>query len=151
MDKTVEDVAVRSPKTMRPRATVAEARRALNEDDHIHMLLVTDAERLLGTLLREDLPASAEDSSFAVDYAVLQGRTIAPGTSAERARQLLCARGERRRALVDHEGRLLGLLCLKRSQTGFCSDDDVRARAVSRDGLADREAGAPCPDPAGQE
>jgi hypothetical protein len=40
------------------------------------------------------------------------------------------ARGERRRAVIDADGRLLGLLCLKSRLTGFCSDSDVAARAA---------------------
>jgi len=140
--QTVVDVVVRLPKTLSPYTTVAEARRALDEDDHIHMLLITRAGRLLGTLVRDDLPASADGASIALDYAVIRGRTIAPGTSAEQARLQLSSRGERRRAVVDHEGRLLGLLCLKRSHTGFCSDDDVQSRAGSLDRQNDPACGA---------
>jgi CBS domain-containing protein len=126
---TVYDVVVRTPKTLGPRASVGQARVALGAD-HVPMLLITDGDgRLLGTLVRDDLPPSAEESSLALDHAVLIGRTLAPETSAEQARQLLLAHGERRRAVVDDEGRLLGLLCLKRRLTGFCSDEDVRSRA----------------------
>ena len=38
--------------------------------------------------------------------------------------------GRRRAAVTGADGRLLGLLCLKVSRTGFCSDQDVRARAL---------------------
>jgi hypothetical protein len=43
----------------------------------------------------------------------------------------MTATGRRRAAVTSADGRLLGLLCLKVSQTGFCSDQDVRARALS--------------------
>jgi CBS domain-containing protein len=128
-EQSVYDVVVRLPKTMSPQTTVAQARQALDEDDHIHMLLLTEQGRLRGTLVRADLPPDVEGSSCAGDYAVLRGRTIDPGASAEVARRLLSARGERRRAVVDEQGQLLGLLCLKRNRTGFCSDEDVRSRA----------------------
>jgi CBS domain-containing protein len=125
--RNVMDVVVRLPKTMSPRATVAEARAAL-ADDNVHMLLLTHNGRLLGTLVACDLPASGADDAPASDYATLEGRTVPPHLPAEEARQLLLSTGQRRRAVVDHSGRLLGLLCLKQRVTGFCSDSDVAAR-----------------------
>ena len=95
------------------------------------MLLLTDNGRLLGTLVPSDLPASGSDAP-ALGYATLDGRTVPPHLSAEDARQLLLSAGQRRRAVIDASGRLLGLLCLKRRLTGFCSDDDVAARASER-------------------
>jgi CBS domain-containing protein len=124
----VRDVVVRLPKTMGPRATVAEARAAFAEGN-VHMLLLTDSGRLLGALIPSDLPASEADDAPASDYATLKGRTVPPHLSAEDVRQLLLTTGQRRRAVIDHSGRLLGLLCLKRRVTDFCSDDDVAARA----------------------
>jgi hypothetical protein len=38
------------------------------------------------------------------------------------------ATGRRRAAVTSDDGTLLGLLCLKASWAGFCSDQDVRAR-----------------------
>jgi hypothetical protein len=40
----------------------------------------------------------------------------------------MLAAGLRRLAVVDGQGSLLGLLCLKRHLGGFCSDADVAAR-----------------------
>jgi hypothetical protein len=37
-----------------------------------------------------------------------------------------------RLAVVDDDGVLTGLLCLKRKLTGFCTDADVAARAAER-------------------
>ena len=34
------------------------------------------------------------------------------------------------RAVTSADGRLLGLLCFKASRAGFCSNQDVRARAL---------------------
>lgn len=125
--QSVLDVVVRLPKTMSPRATISEARAAF-ADDHVHMLLLTEGGRLLGTLVAGDLPSSGADDDPASDYATLEGRTVPPHLPAEETRQLLLSTGQRRRAVVDHSARLLGLLCLKRRLTGFCSDDDVAAR-----------------------
>jgi hypothetical protein len=41
----------------------------------------------------------------------------------------MTATGQRRNAVISEDGRLLGLLCLKASQAGFCSDEDVADRA----------------------
>lgn len=131
--QSVYDVVVRLPKTLGPAATVGDARLAL-EDDHVHMLLITEAGRLLGTLVRHDLPPPVDDSKPAVEHSALTGRTIDPATSVEEARRILLSHGERRRAVVTTDGHLLGLLCLKRSRAGFCSDGDVRARALAQAG-----------------
>jgi hypothetical protein len=50
----------------------------------------------------------------------------------EAARSHLVATGQRRLAVVDRAGTLLGLLCLKRTGDGFCSDRDVASRAAAR-------------------
>ncbi|GAB6985032.1 CBS domain-containing protein [Nocardioides pyridinolyticus] len=130
--KVVHDVVVRLPKTLSRATSVAEARAAF-DDDHVHMLLLVDDDaRLLGTLVRDDLPdAEDETPPAAMEHSVLRDRTVPPGVPAEAALQLLLSRGERRRAVIDQDGRLLGLLCLKRRLDGFCGDADVLARATS--------------------
>jgi hypothetical protein len=55
---------------------------------------------------------------------------IGPDDDREGVRQSMLRNRLRRIAVVDEHGALLGLLCLKRSGTGFCSDDDVAARAA---------------------
>lgn len=127
----VYDVVVRVPKTLSPDTSVAQARSAL-DDRHVHMLLITDDDgRLLGTLVRNDLlEVGVDGAAPALDQSVLRDRTIAPDAPAEEALQLLLARGERRLAVVDRAGRLVGLLCLKRRLNGFCSDADVLERAL---------------------
>lgn len=125
--KDVFDVVVRLPKTLGSDASVAQARAAL-QDDHVHMLLITDDEgRLLGTITRDDL-TGLDSGAPALQHAVLRDRTIDPATPAAEALRLMTARGERRRAVVDHDGHLLGLLCVQRRLSGFCSDADARAR-----------------------
>ncbi|MBB1159555.1 MULTISPECIES: CBS domain-containing protein [Amycolatopsis] len=128
-EPSVADVVVRLPKTLPAHASVAEAR-ACFADDHVHLLLFTDSGRLLGTLVREDLDDSA--CGPALRYARLAGRTVPADLPAEAARRLLLRRGQRRLAVINRDGALLGLLCLKRRRTGFCSDADVAARAADR-------------------
>jgi CBS domain-containing protein len=126
--KDVYDVVVRLPKTLSPDTTVDQARAAFH-DDHVHMLLITnDQGLLLGTLVRDDLAEPHKGAAPALEHAVLQDRTISPDTSASDALRLMQARAERRRAVIDPDGHLLGLLCLKRRRDGFCSDADVLSR-----------------------
>lgn len=118
------------PKTLATDATLADVRAALS-DEHVHMVLLTDGHTLRGTLIRTDLPEtpSAEDPALA--YADLPGRTVAPDAPADRARELMVRSGTRRLAVVDSERTLLGLVCIKRSWSGFCSDADVASRAAA--------------------
>jgi CBS domain-containing protein len=137
LEQSVAEVVVRLPKTLRPDLRVDQARAAL-QDDHVHMLLLTEDGRLVGTLVRDDLPEHLDGALPAARYAVLEGRTVSPDLPAETARRLLVSRGARRLAVVAGDGSLLGLLCLKRRLTGFCSDADVAARAA--DASPDRPA-----------
>jgi CBS-domain-containing membrane protein len=128
----VEDVMVTCPKTLLQDCTVEQVR-SFFSDDHVHMALVVDpAGRLLSTLERSDIPEGAPPAAQAVAYGVTRNRTIAPGVPVEAGIAALQAAGRRRLAVVDDDGTLLGLLCLKRSGLGFCSDAGVAARAAER-------------------
>jgi len=48
------------------------------------------------------------------------------------------AAGQRRAAVVDGDGLLLGLLCLKHHGGGFCTDAGVASRRAARRSDADR-------------
>jgi CBS domain-containing protein len=113
-------------------ATAVDDARTFFSSNHVHMLLLTATgrvgEHLLGTVVRDDLPVRGEAGATALSYAHLRGRVVHADVSAEEARRTLHAAGKRRLAVVDDSGRLLGLLCLKRDGTGFCSDAGVRAR-----------------------
>jgi CBS-domain-containing membrane protein len=131
----VSDVMLRHPKVLDAQATVDQARAALT-DDHVHMVLLTEGSTLVGTLVRTDLPhpiqRSDQGSGPALPWSTLRDRTVPSATSADTVNKLLIERGLRRLAVIDHDGTLLGLMCLKRSRTGFCSDEDVASRAQSR-------------------
>jgi CBS-domain-containing membrane protein len=131
----VSDVMLRHPKVLDAQATLDEARAALT-DDHVHMVLLTEGSTLVGTLVRTDLPhpiqRSDQGSGPALPWSTLRDRTVPSATSADTVNKLLIERGLRRLAVIDHDGTLLGLMCLKRSRTGFCSDEDVASRAQSR-------------------
>lgn len=108
--------------------TAIDEIRAFFEDDHVHMALIVAADqRLVATIERPDLVARSSCRS-AAGLGTLTGRTVGPTTELGAAAAQLRRQRRRRLAVVDDSGRLLGLLCLKKSGTGYCSDDDVRAR-----------------------
>jgi CBS domain-containing protein len=125
----VAEVMLRHPRVHAPSTTVAEVR-AMFADEHIHCALVVDADRLLGVIERDDL-VTACDRSVAVGLGRLTGRTIAPEAELAAVHQRMVAEHVRRLAVIDDRGRLLGLLCLNRKGRGFCSDEDVAARAAA--------------------
>ncbi|WP_435746166.1 CBS domain-containing protein [Nocardioides sp. SYSU DS0663] len=137
---TVADVMVRRPWVLPGTATVGEARGAL-QDGHVHMALLVEDGRLRGTLTRSDLPAPAADGEPAAPFARLDGRIVAADVPAEEVRRGMVEAGIRRLAVVDADGGLVGLLCLKRRLTGFCSDDDVTERQAERQAEQERVRG----------
>lgn len=135
-----------APIVLAASSPLEEARRVLSSS-HVHMVLVTRSGRLgeplLGTLVRDDLPApEVPGDGPALDHARLAGRTVDAGLDAEAVRVAMHAAGQRRHAVVD-EGRLVGLLCLKRSGTGFCSDEGVASRRAERDSTGRAGPAAP--------
>jgi CBS domain-containing protein len=73
------------------------------------------------------------DDTQARTIARLEGRTSHPTQRVSGVLEAMKRSHRRRLAVVDDNGGLLGLLCLKASGRGFCSDADVHARASDRD------------------
>lgn len=127
----VAAVMVTSPKTMALTLTVGQAVEAF-VNPHVHMLLLTEDGVLKGAVQREDLDARTPPTAPAGGIAHLKERAVAPERPVSEVLARMKQHGQRRLAVVDVDGRLLGLLCLKRDLTGFCSDDGVAARAAER-------------------
>jgi CBS domain-containing protein len=123
----VADGMVTIPVTHDRDATVAEMRR-LFLDEHVHMALLLDGRRLVAAVERSDLDARLAGDAAARGIGSLRGRTVRPDASLLQALGSMRAAGRRRLAVTVGSGELVGLLCLKASGTGFCSDDDVRSR-----------------------
>lgn len=100
-------------------------------DDHVHAaLIVSPAGYLESVVERDDIAGCQAPDAAAAPLGRLAGRTVPAGASLAEVRQAMTATGRRRAAVTSADGRLLGLLCLKASRAGFCSDQDVRARAL---------------------
>lgn len=126
----VSEVMLRHPKTLPADASIAQAGAVLR-NDHVHMVVLTEGRRLVGTLTRSDLPPPGTLGP-ALPWSTLVGRTVSPDTPTSVVCGLLIDQGLRRAAVVTADGSLLGLMCLKHHRTGFCSDADVASRSRSR-------------------
>lgn len=127
----VADAMLPRPKVCPPDLTVDGARR-LFADDHVHALLVVDAGVLLAVVERADL-VDARPEAAARAHGGLDDRVVGPQDDLAATGRAMVLTGRRRLAVTGERGALLGLLCLKRSTRGFCSQDDVDARARERD------------------
>jgi CBS domain-containing protein len=125
---TVSDVMITAPKTLPLDASIQQARDAFL-DDHVHLLLITRGDLLHGTLTRADLDTALPAAALALGPATLDDRTTHPEEPIAPVHRRMVDLGQRRLAVVDSANSLLGLLCLKRDLTGFCSDSGVNARA----------------------
>jgi hypothetical protein len=125
----VADAVITMPKVFDQTPNVAALRWFFN-DAHVHAALIVEQGILIRVIERSDLDPSMPDNMPASRLASQCGRTIAPDVPLEVARRRMLASEQRRLAVVDDNGFLLGLLCLKSTGSGFCSDDDVQARAA---------------------
>ena len=128
----VADVMLPTPTVLGPAATVADVRTFFRRE-RVHLAIVTDADGVvLTTLVRDDV-AGLADAVPAVDVGRWHDRWVGPDESVAPVRDRMARDRIRRLVVVDEDRRLLGLLCLKRRLTGFCSSDDVAARRVERE------------------
>ena len=132
--RTVADAMLTSPVRHPLSVTVGEIRDFF-DDGHVHAaLIVGPAGYLAAVVERNDLTRSQDPSAAAVTLGRLTGRTVIEDARLRATEQSMCATGRRRVAVIRDDGKLVGLLCLKASRTGFCSEDDVRARAGNESG-----------------
>jgi len=130
--RTVADAMLTVP-VRHPLSATVEDLRAFFRDDHVHAaLIVSPAGYLEAVIEREDLAGDQAPGTAAAPLGRLTGRTVPAGASLADVHQAMTSTGRRRAAVTSADGRLLGLLCLKASRTGFCSGADVRARALGR-------------------
>lgn len=127
---TVADAHLRTPKVHGPDVSVGAAR-VFFLDGHVHALLLVDRGVLVAVVERADLDG-APDGARARPLGTLADRVAAPDDDLEQTRLAMARRAQRRLAVVDADGALLGLLCLKRHGRGFCSAADVAARDADR-------------------
>lgn len=129
----VRDVMINHPKLVDAALTLSEAQHHF-ADEHVHMLLLVENSHFIGTLVRTDLRETAPTFP-AASFSVLRGRCVHNGAYADDVLKQMIRLRIRRLAVINDDRNLVGLLCLKRSGSGFCSDLDVSSRASSVDSV----------------
>jgi CBS domain-containing protein len=130
--RTAAEAMLTAPARHPLSATVGEIRDFFR-DDHVHAALVVSPAGFLEAVVeRDDIAGCQALDAAAAPLGRLAGRTVPAEASLAEVRQSMTATGRRRAAVTSADGRLLGLLCLKASRTGFCSEQDIRARALGR-------------------
>jgi CBS domain-containing protein len=128
--RTVAEVMLRIPVRHHLSVTVGEIQDFFR-DDHVHAaLIVGPAGYLEAVVERDDIAGCQALDAVAAPLGGLAGRTVPAEASLTEVRRAMTEAGRRRAAVTSADGGLLGLLCLKASRAGFCSDQDVRARAL---------------------
>lgn len=128
--RTVADAMLTTPVRHRLDATVREIRDFF-EDDHVHAALVVGPAGYLAAVVeRNDIVRSQAPDAAAAPLGRLAGRVVLADASLSATRHAMGATGRRRAAVINEGGKLVGLLCLKASRAGFCSEEDVHGRAL---------------------
>ena len=130
---TVADAMLHAPKLSEPGSTVGDLRR-LFLDDHVHAALIVADGALVCVVYQADLDPVLPESEPAARVGDLGNRVVRGDEPLDVVRLQMISNGQRRLAVVNDAGHLMGLLCLKRNHSGFCSDDDVRCRANDKSG-----------------
>ncbi|MCS4253046.1 putative transcriptional regulator [Rhodococcus erythropolis] len=129
--KQVRDIMINCPKWVDSTITIGHAEK-LFTDEHVHMLLLVEDRQLVGTLVRTDLHHDPLPRELpAKPFSAMKGRWVHPDHDATDLLTWMSSQRIRRLAVVDETLNLKGLVCLKRTGTGFCSDANVEARASS--------------------
>jgi CBS domain-containing protein len=121
------------PKTSHVSTTVGQAREFFR-DDKVHALLVVCDGVLVAVVERADLTGRSDRDPVA-PAGRLGDRVVSPSDSLNETWDAMAAAGRRRVAVTADGGRLVGLLCLKRSGGGFCSDAGIHARVEEKAAL----------------
>jgi hypothetical protein len=131
--RTVADAMLTAP-VRHPLDTTAGEIRDFFDDDHVHAALIVGPAGYLAAVVERDDLAHSRDPDAAVNLGQLTGRTVLEDASLLAIQRAMSMAGRRRTAVIRDDGKLVGLLCLKASRAGFCSEDDVRARAQNKSG-----------------
>lgn len=135
----VGEAMLRHPTVHGVTLSVGEARAIFAAHPKTHLLLLVDGRRLVSTVTREDLDAArrVDDDAPATHVGSLEHRTVGPDVPLAPTREEMVETGQRRVAVVGPEMELMGLLCLKRRLTDFCTDDGVASmrRERAREGF----------------
>ncbi len=110
--RTVSGVIL-DPVTVTPQATVADARRLMEEHRISGVPIVDDRRRVVGILTARDLRFHTDDEEPVGDVMTTELVTRPPNTTLEEAKGILHQSKVEKLILVDDEGHLKGLITIK--------------------------------------
>ena len=113
---TVRDVMMREARSVGPQTPMSEVRKTFSSPS-VKLMLVTDGERFLGTLGRDDLPAEGDGP---IEPHVRADRpSLRPDDPVAEALTLVREQDMTRIPVLEGE-QLLGLVCFNKSHDAFC-------------------------------
>ena len=113
----VKDVMMLEPRSVGPDTPVAEIRETFASPS-VKLMLVTDGERFLGTVTRDDLPA--DDDGPIGPHVRDDTPSLRPDDPVDKALELFNEQSMTRIPVVTGGDRLEGLVCLNKSHSAFC-------------------------------
>jgi CBS domain-containing protein len=114
--ETVKEVMMREPRAVGPDTTLAEVRETF-ANPGVKLMLVTDGERFLGTLSRDDVPA--EGDGPIAPHVRPDTPHVGPDDPINAALALVESHGMTRIPVVADD-RLHGLVCFNKRHSAFC-------------------------------
>ena len=116
--RTVADVMHRRFSVLPGDATVADVREWFDNSTSHRMALLADDARYVACLVPDDLDG-ADAAQRAAGFA-REWPTVTPDQPAKRGEELGLSTDARRVPVVDHDGRLLGIVAITTDLQGFC-------------------------------
>jgi CBS domain-containing protein len=119
---TVADVIHKRFTTLPASATIGEVSDWFAASTSRRMAVLADDGRYAGSLTPADVTGDADRARPAAEVAK-QGPTIAPDAPARAGEKIALLTDSRRVPVVDHDGRLLGILSVTGDLTSFCGTE----------------------------
>ena len=119
---TVADVIHRRFSTLPASATIGEVSDWFAASTSRRMAILADEGRYVGSLTPAHVTGDVDRARPATEVAT-DGPTIAPDAPARAGEEIALLTDSRRVPVVDHDGRLLGIVSVTGDLTSFCGTD----------------------------
>ena len=123
---TVADVIHAKFTALPASATVGDVRDWFAASTSRRMAFLADDDRYAGSVVPEDVAGDLDPTRLATDVAQ-RGPTVLPDAPATHGQEVALQTAARRVPVVDHDGRLLGVVSVTTDLTAFCGTGDTPA------------------------